>query len=127
MLFLAMLPALVSFDAGDPGQACVAAAHGWRRTRPAPSAADLAAWNAPIPTPSERDLSDPAAGAAFRAEQEKAANSPELRRVAAYNAWMDGPGACISPSRTRLLISGGVIVAGAAMVVAVRRASSQDA
>jgi hypothetical protein len=104
----ALLLAFVPFARGDGGtRVCVAAVNAWQTGPRAPSAADRAAYAAPI-VPGEP-------------------MSPEVRRVATYEEWRDGPGACRDDSRRRLAHAARALGIGLAIATLVRRLASPGA
>ena len=99
----ALLLAFVPFHRGDWGvRVCVPAVHAWDRSPPEPSAADRAAFEAPI-VPGRVDT------------------DPAVLRTVRYEEWRAGPGACQADSRRRLTWAAGTLVAGGALVVVVRK------
>ena len=120
---VALWPSVTGFAAGpDHDTGCVAITNGWHADKSGPSASDIAAIDAaspPVPTAAQQR--DPAAMARWRAQWQAAQSSPALQRANAYEAWVNGPGACVRESRHRLILSGlglgalAVIVGGASM------------
>ena len=115
---VALLPAVNAFRAGDGGSTmCLAVLDGWHSEKAAPSGADVTAMMASMPRLAASSASDPGAVAQYRAEYQAWAARPDVRRVAAYDDWVAGPGTCIGPSR-HLLIHSGIALGALALVVA---------
>jgi hypothetical protein len=108
---LALWPSVSGFGAGpDHNTGCLAITDGWKPERSAPNLSGIV-----FPTPpSPQDQNDPAAMARWRTEWQAVQARPEVRQSNDYLDWKDGPGACISESRHRLIRSGIALVSLAA-------------
>jgi hypothetical protein len=130
---VALWPSVTGFAAGpDHDTGCVAIADGWHADKAGPTASELEAINAASPAmPTAEQQRDPAAMARWRAEWQAAQSSPAVQRANAYEAWVNGPGACVRQSRHRLTISGlglgGLtVIVGGALVARRKRAPKQS-
>jgi hypothetical protein len=118
---VALWPSVTGFPAGpDHDTGCVAITDGWHADKAGSTASEIAAINAASPAPpTAAQQQDPAAMARWRAQWQAAQSNPAVQRAYAYEAWVNGPGACVRESRHRLILSGlglgglAVLLAGA--------------
>jgi hypothetical protein len=116
---VALWPSVTGFSAGpDHETGCVAIRDGWHSEVPAPSARELAAASAAIPPmPTAAQQQDAQFMNKWRAEWRAAQASPAVTRANSRIDWLGGPGACVSQSRHRLIVSG--VGLGALLLLAV--------
>jgi hypothetical protein len=118
---LALWPSVTGFGAGpDHDTSCLAVANGWHADRAGSTASEIAAFNRvfpPPPTPAQGK--DPAAMARWHAQFAAAQQNPVVQRAYAYDAWVNGPGACVRESRHRLIHSGIALAALAAFCLGI--------
>ena len=108
-LLAALLLTFVPFTRGDGGtRVCVAGLDAWDTSPPEPSAADRAAFEAPI-VPGQLET------------------SPAILRVVRYEEWRAGPGACRADARRRLGWAAATLGTGAVLVVVVRKITGPHA
>jgi len=130
---IALLPALVPLTVQGDGistsdRVCIAAVNGWHGQPAAPSTADLAYFNRTVgqtigheltPLPPNTSKAERERWlAARRAEGAALEADPRVRRVTAYEDWLDGPGACVPRSRHRLILSGTALAVVAIIALA---------
>jgi hypothetical protein len=104
-LGVALWPSVTGFPAGpDQNASCVAIRDGWHSAVPAPSAREFAAALPPMPTAAQQH--NPRFMDEWRARWRAAQASPAVVRANNRIDWLNGPGACVSESRHRLILSG---------------------
>jgi hypothetical protein len=105
---VALWPSVSGFSAGpDHDKGCVAIRDGWHSEVPPPSAAEVAAANAAMPpTPTAEQVQDPEFMNTWRAKLRDGQASPAVAVANSRIDWLDGPGACVSESKHRLVLSG---------------------
>jgi hypothetical protein len=114
----AVLPAVSAFSAGDDGTAtCLAIVDGWHAAKSAPSASEVAAVDASMPSIPARMVNDPGALAQYRSEYQAWSARPDVQHALAYDDWSDGPGRCVDASRHVLIHTGLALGALALLVV----------
>jgi hypothetical protein len=116
---VALWPSVSGFAAGPDHQTgCIAIRDGWHSEVPAPSAQDLAtAYAALPPMPNATQRQDPQFMDKWRTEWRAGQASPAVTRANSRIDWLNGPGACVSGSRHRLIVSG--VALGALLIIAV--------
>ena len=104
----ALWPSVTGFVSGpDHGTTCLAIVDGWHADKGPPSAAEMAAASAALPPiPTRAQAQDPAFMDRWRVAWRAAQSAPAILRANAQIDWLSGSGACVRPSRHRLIVSG---------------------
>ena len=115
-LTAASIPALLPFTV-DPElipEQCVAITDAWHPVVAKPTPAETAVFQQVYTQPTPSQLHDADSVRAFLTHESELRATPAFQAASRYETWTFGPGSCVANARANLMVSGLILLGGAA-------------